>query len=188
VVADEPADAAAEGESGDPGAGHQPAGQCQAEGLGLVVEVAPQAAGLRDDPTGCRIDPDPGHRGQVQDEPAVGGGEAGDAVSATAHREREPLAAGELDPADHVGHAGGADDRDRPGVVGAVPDRPGLVVVRAGGRHQLPAQRLRQLRQGGLSDGYRLVLGHGHAFVLQVPHRLVIPTLGGRALHGLSAP
>ena len=95
---DQPAESAAEGEPGDPGRRHHPPGHGEPEGLCLVVEVAPQAAGLRDDAAGRRIDSDALHGREVQDDPAVGGREARDAVAATAYRERKSLAAGETPP------------------------------------------------------------------------------------------
>ena len=165
AATEQPADTAAEGEPGDPGRRHQPAGQREPELLRLLVEVAPQATGLRDDPACGRIDPDPLHRGQVEDHPAVGGGEAGDAVPAAAQCQRESLAAGEVDPAYHVGDAGAADDERRPPVVRGVPDRPGLVVVLAGRGHQLSVQALGQLGQGGFPDGLDARFGRGHARV-----------------------
>ena len=47
-LAHQPADAAAEREPGDPGGGHEPAGDGEPEGLRLVVEVRPRAAALGD--------------------------------------------------------------------------------------------------------------------------------------------
>jgi hypothetical protein len=184
---EQPADTAAEGEPGDPGRRHQPTGEREPELLRLVVEVAPQATGLRDDPPSCRVDPDPPHRRQVEDQSAVGGGEAGDAVPAAAQCQREPLTAGELDPADHVGDAGAADHQSRPPVVCPVPDRPGFVVVVAGRGHQVSVQALGQLGQGGFPDGLEACLGRGHC----VSHRVgVLPcrTLGVPAQRGLSDP
>ena len=75
-----PADAAAERQARDAGVGHDPTRRRQPERLGLVVELAPEHAGL--DP-GCarlRVDPDPLHRAQVDDDAAVADRQAGQTV------------------------------------------------------------------------------------------------------------
>ena len=61
VLAQQPADPAAEGEPGDAGARYQAAGDGQAERLRLVVELCPGEPGLRDRPPGDRVDPDALH-------------------------------------------------------------------------------------------------------------------------------
>jgi hypothetical protein len=58
VLAHEPADAAAEGEAGDSGMGHDPAGGGQPEPLGCLVQLAPEQARLRPGAALGRVDPD----------------------------------------------------------------------------------------------------------------------------------
>src|SRR5918994_1423665 len=127
ALAQQPADPAAEGEPGDAGAGHQPAGDRQAERLGLVVERRPGEPGLGDGPPAGRVDADALHRRGVDDDPTVAGGEPGDTVGAAAAHHLEPLAAGELHRPHDVGGTGAPDDQRPPPVVGGVPDRAGLV-------------------------------------------------------------
>ena len=109
-------------------------------------------AALRHDPAPVRVDPDRVHRRQVEHEAAVAGREAGDAVPAAAYGEGQALAAGELHAAENVGHAAAANDQRRPLVVGAVPDRPRLVVRRVARPDQLATKCLGEFAQRGLPE------------------------------------
>ena len=99
-----------------PVVGDQAAGDGQPERLGLVVELGPVSPAWAR-PAAGGVDPDALHRREVDDQPAVAGGEPGDAVGAAPHRHHQPLAAGELHRADDVGGPGAADDQRRPPVV-----------------------------------------------------------------------
>ena len=153
VLAHEPADAAAEREPGDPGRRDEPAGHGEPEGLRLVVEVAPRRAALGGGGAPLRVDAHGGHAGQVDDDAAVDGGEAGERVPAAAHGDEEVLAAGEVDRAQDVGDPGAADDERRAPVVGAVPDRSGFVVGVVLGPDELPSQALLELVERRVAEG-----------------------------------
>ena len=60
-------------------------------------KLAQVDAGLRARRARARVDLDALHRREVDDDAAVDGGEAGDAVAAAAHGDEQLLAAGELD-------------------------------------------------------------------------------------------
>ena len=138
VLAHQPADPAAEREPGDAGRRDEATGHRQPEGLRLVVELSPGRAALGDDALGVRVDPDALHRRQVDDDPAVGGGEPGQAVSTTANGDLELLAARELDGGDDVGDARAANDERRTPVDHPVPDGPSRVVAGSPGRSTSP--------------------------------------------------
>ncbi len=98
VLAHEPTDAAAEREAGDAGARHEPAGHGQAEGLRLVVELGPGEARLRGCGLRLHVDADALHRREVDHDPAVAGGEAGDAVCRRRGRRRAASRCGRTPP------------------------------------------------------------------------------------------
>ena len=116
------------------------------------AQVAPPCATAR---RRLRVDRDGLHRREVEDDPAVAGGEPGDAVRAAAYRERQALAAGELHRLDHVGGAGAADDQRRMLVVRGVPDRTCLVVVAVARSDHLTADRSLQLAHRGFAHHVR---------------------------------
>ena len=145
MLAHQPADPAPEGEPGDARRRDEATRHRQPEGLRLVVELAPRGAGLCDDALGIRVDPDPLHRRQVDDDPAVGGGEPRQAVSPAPHRDLEVLAAREVDGGDHVRDAGAADDQRRTLVDHPVPDRACRVVARVRHGDDLAPDALAQL-------------------------------------------
>ena len=80
VLSMEPAEAAAERQAGDAGVGDDPARRRQPERLGLAVELAPEHAGLDPRRARLRVDADPLHRPQVDDDAAVADREARIAV------------------------------------------------------------------------------------------------------------
>ena len=145
VLAHEPADPAAEREAGDAGRRDETPGQRQPERLRFVIELSPGHAALSDDALGVRVHPDALHRGQIDDDPAVGRGEPREAVSTTANGDLELLAPRELDGGDDVGDAGAADDERRTPVDHRVPDGPSLVVARVGWRDHLTQDALAKL-------------------------------------------
>ena len=165
-LAHQPADAAAEREPGDPRGGHEPAGHREPERLRLVVEVRPRAAALGAGGATRRVDAHGGHRGQVDDDAAVAGGEAGQRVPAAADGDEQVLAAREVHRAHHVGDAGAADDQRRPPVVGAVPDRARLVVALVGGPDELAAQALLELGERRVAEHVGGGRFCGHVFEL----------------------
>ena len=139
-LAHEVADAAAQGQAADAGVADEAAGGGQPEGLGLPVEMGVEAAALDLDRPGLGVDPRSGHCRQVDHQPVVAHGVAGDGVPAAPDGRVEALVAAEADGGDDVGHARAAGDQRRPALDVAVPDLADLVVVGGVGRHQPPLE------------------------------------------------
>ena len=125
----EVADATAEGEPSDAGGRDDPAGRREPEGVGRRVQVTPGRAAGDPGRPGQRVDPDPAHRGQVDDHAAVTRAEARDAVRATTDGDGQPVVGGEPDGAHHVAGVRGLDDDGRALVDHPVADRAGDVVA-----------------------------------------------------------
>ena len=70
-------------------------------------------AGLRPGQAPVGVDVETLHRAEVEDDPAVVGAVAGQAVAATADRQLEPGLAGQRDGPRDVGGIGGTDDERR---------------------------------------------------------------------------
>ena len=152
VLSMKPADAAAERQAGDAGVGDDPARGREPERLGLAVELAPEHAGLDPRRARLRVDADPLHRPQVDDDAAVADRQARIAVAPASDGDREAGAPGEPDRRHHVGHAGAARDQRREAIDRPVPDPAVLVVGRAAGADELALERRAQLVQRGLVD------------------------------------
>jgi len=103
VLAHEPADAAAQADAADAGVAHDAARGGQTVGLGLVVDVAPQGATLDAGRALDRIDRHGAHRRQVDEDPAVAHGGAGDVVASASYGDLEVAVAGEAHRCGHVG-------------------------------------------------------------------------------------
>lgn len=147
--------AAREREAGDSGLGDDAARDGEAVRLRGPVDVGPRAARLGADGPRARIDLDPPHRREVDDDAAVAGPCARDVVSASAHRDEQPRLAGERHCGRHVGLVGAACDERRPAVDHAVPDAPGLVVARIARLDDLSAEPAPETagRAAGLGPG-----------------------------------
>src|SRR5262249_1198821 len=150
VGACEIADAAAQGEAADAGGGDEAAGGGQAEGMGGVIDVAPDAAALDAHGAVGGIDADALPAPQVDDQAVLAGAQAGAVVPAAAHGEGELVLAGEVDRGDDVGDVGAAGDERGPAVDHGVVDATGLVVARVGRLNQLAAQQSAQALYGGV--------------------------------------
>src|SRR5690606_20680360 len=120
----------------DPAAGREAAhadgvgvtgGEGQAVGVGRAGEVAGGRAGLDARGPGGRVDLDPLHPREVDDERVVDDAEPGDAVPAAADRERQPVGAGERHGRGDVVRVRGADDGGRVAVDGDRDGAAGLV-------------------------------------------------------------
>jgi hypothetical protein len=157
AAARQPADPAAEGETGQPGVADDARRGGQAVALGGRVELAVQHAGARHREPPPRVDPYLAELPQVDHQPAVADGPPGDAVAARPHRDRQVMGACEADRGHDVRGVPAAGDHRRVPVDGAVPDPAGLVVAgigrvddsapqagpqrRAGARRGVPAVR-----------------------------------------------
>ena len=85
----------------------------QAEGLRLVVELAPRHAALRLHRAPRAVDPDALHRREVDHQAAVADGVAGDVVTAPADGHQQMVGPREIDRPDHVGGTGAPRDQQR---------------------------------------------------------------------------
>ena len=176
VLADEPADAAAEGQPGDADRAGVAERRGQAMGGGRLGELDRGQAGLCPGNPRIGVDVQAAHVGEVEDDAAVDGAVAGEAVAAAADRELELVVAGERDGPCNVARVGRADDRERSGVdCGLVHLAGGLVFVVARQDHaagQAAGERVeihRLVNEGAAQDpgfqGVVLLVGVGEAGV-----------------------
>jgi hypothetical protein len=131
VLAAHPALAATQGQTGDAGLGHDPAGDDEAEGLGFAVEVGPERAALHSGDPCVGIDLDAAHPRQIDDHPVVAAGMAGDRMTAAADRDQQVMLAREVDGIDDIRRAGAPDDQCRtPPMHGVVDGSLGICRIR----------------------------------------------------------
>ena len=143
---------AAEGQPADARVGHHPAGGGQPEPLGLGVQVAQERAPVHRGHTSLGVHRDGAHLGQVDDDAAVGGGVARDAVTAAAHRHLEPGLAGEGDGRDHVLPAAAPGDDRRTPVHHRVPDAARVAIPGVVGTQDPPSEPTPERAQGTWID------------------------------------
>jgi hypothetical protein len=129
VLAHEPADAAAEGESGDPRVTYDAAGGRQTVDLRLVVDVAPQSTTLHPGGAADGVDPHGPHSREVDDDSVVTHGGAGHVVTAASYGDLHIVVACESHGGRHVSSAAAAGDESGVAVNGAVPYGSGVIVV-----------------------------------------------------------
>src|SRR6266511_4917297 len=128
VLADEEADAAAQGDPAEADAWRvaEPGGEAVfASRLGVV---AGRDAGLRPGGAAVGVDLDRVHRGEVEDDPALGRAVPRAAVAAAAHRELGARLPCQGNDAGDIGCVGDADDRCRPAVEAGEENATRLVV------------------------------------------------------------
>ena len=140
VLRHQPADAAAERQARDPGAADNPARRREAVHLGLAIELFPQGATLGPDGAAPRVDVDPLHRRQVDQQAAIESGVPGDVVAAAAHRDRQVKRPCQCHRVDDISDAVTARDRGRTPVDQAVVNPPQPVVCRIGGLQELSGE------------------------------------------------
>jgi hypothetical protein len=133
VLASEPAHPAAQGQAADPGVGHVAGGRGQAVGLGGPVERAEQRPALDPGPAAHRVDPHPAQHGEVDHQPVVRHGVAGDVVTAAPDADLEVVIAGVAHRGGDVPDAGAPHDQTRVPVDHRVPDAADPVVAGAAG-------------------------------------------------------
>ena len=145
VLPAQPAEAAAEGESGDAGGGVDPGGRGQSMLCRLAVDVPER--GSRSDRRGLcpGIDPDEVHEREVDHQPVVADRIAGDVVAAALDRQQKPLISREIDGVLDIGGALATRDQSRTPVDHGVPDGACIVVavVRRTQQHALHRSRER---------------------------------------------
>ena len=164
-VALQAADSPAERQPGDAGVADDADRADEAVRLGGDVELAEERAAIRSGDPGLRIDLDAAHRGQVDDEAAVGAREPGRAVAAGPDHDLEVVLAREADRrGDLRGRRRPDDDRGSP-IVDRVPEPARVVVRRVAGRDDLAAVAAQLVevawRQRAVRVDHRLILGRG---------------------------
>ena len=123
----------------------------KSESGAFMVELAEQGPGLQIGACRFRFDAHALHGLQVDDEPAIAGGLAGNAVAAGAHRGEQPVLPREVDGAPHVGRARAAGDQRGLPVEHPVPHAAARVIgrialeqeVAAAGSRRIPRSRIR---------------------------------------------
>jgi hypothetical protein len=88
-----------------------------------VVELMPVGAGLDARALGGRVDTYRFHCRQVEHQPTVAGGLAGDVVAAATHGQQQLVVSREIDGLHHVAGTGGTHDGRGVAVDHAVPQR-----------------------------------------------------------------
>src|SRR6202012_6082788 len=111
VPASQPAHAAAQRQAADAGVRDVACRRGEAEGLGRAVDGAEQRAALDPRPPGDRIDGDAIEVGEVDHQPAVGNGEAGDVVAPAAHADLQAAFTAEAHGGCDVVDGGAPDDQ-----------------------------------------------------------------------------
>ena len=116
VLADEPADPATEGQPGDADRAGVAERRGQAMRCGRLGELDRGETGLCPGNPRIWVDVQATHVGEIEDDAAVDGAMAGEAVAAAADRELELVVAREKHGPRHIARVGCADDRERTGV------------------------------------------------------------------------
>ena len=155
VLSHEPADAAAECEPADACDRVDSAGRGEPESLRGMIDLTPRASSLRADTAGDGIDPRTPHRPQVDDEPTLAGGGAGDVVAGAANRGANLVRTRPLHAGDHVRDVDAARDHRRVALDVGVPEL-AYLVVRLRLRLQQLASKLRAKLAGERARNGRL--------------------------------
>src|SRR5262249_38401116 len=138
----EVSESAAHSESGHPGGGHYPTRHRQPKSLCLVVDIAPNAAGINGGAPAGWIHTNRPHPRQVDDQPVVAGGVAGDGVAPAADRREQVVPTAELYCGDYIRGSRAAGHHCRAAPDGAVPDGcRGLITVVIRGDNRPPEAR-----------------------------------------------
>jgi hypothetical protein len=146
----QPAGPAAQGDPGHPDRRVPPAGHGQPVRLGGPVQLGPGGAPLDPGPAARRVDLDPAHGAQVEDQAAVDHTVPGDAVPTGPDGDRQLPVAGVGERGDHVVDPPAAGDQGRPPVDGAVEHPPGLLVAGVRRVEQLAAEPVEHRRAGSV--------------------------------------
>ena len=129
VLADQPAHAAANGQSGDTGGGdHAHCGR-EAKGLCFAVEFPDRETRFGAHGPRCGINADTLHGRQIDDQAAVTECAAADVVTAAADGDQQAMLACEADRDDDVGEPRAARNQPRMSLDARIPDPPGAVVL-----------------------------------------------------------
>ena len=121
-------DPAAQRQAGNPRRGVDADGSRKPVGLGRGVEIAEQRPGLDTDHPPVRVAA--AHRSEVDHDPVVTHGVAGNVVPPALDRNHKILLTAEVNRGDHIGDIRAPGDESRPPVDHAVPEGTRLVVTR----------------------------------------------------------
>ena len=132
--------------------GDDAGGDGHPERLRLAVELTQQHARLGPCGSSLGIDADPSHLTEVDDQAAVHGRQAGEAVPPASHGDRESRPAPEPHGRDDVRHAGAPRDQGGAAVDRAVPDLPVLIVGGISGANDRSAEGGFEVAQRRLVD------------------------------------
>src|ERR1041385_9074910 len=97
IAAHQPAEATAQRQAGYAGAADQAASRRQAEGLGFMIQMAPQRTAFCTEAPFLRIDADTPHFREVQRQTSVANGIAGNVVTTASHRKHETALTSKID-------------------------------------------------------------------------------------------
>ena len=140
VLAHQPADPAAQGETGQARVRHDAGRHRQPEGLRLPVKLAQPDPRLGPHRAVDRVDPHPLHQGEVDHQAVVAHRQAGKAVASASDSDREPNPASKADGIDDVGHPSTTSNQPRVSVDRPVPHPPMLFVGAIARTDQLAAE------------------------------------------------
>jgi len=152
VLAHQPAQAAAEGQAGDTGMGHNPRRRREPVPLRGAVKIAEQRPGLHARRASFGINPDAVHQRQVDDKSVVADGVPGEAVPAAADGHQDIVPPCEANCGRHVVSFGTARDQARVSADRAVPHPSRLVVGLVARSNQLAVQVFREVVDRALID------------------------------------
>src|SRR5690606_15012732 len=119
--------------------------------LGGVVDIGEGCAALYVGNSGLGININTPHQRAIDDDAIVDGAESSDAMTAPAHRNRQPLLAPEVDRGKDIVNAGAAGDTGGSPVDHMVPDAPCIIVYCVIGTDDLPVKPLPKGRKAGLA-------------------------------------
>ena len=142
VLAAQLAEAAAERQSADAGIAVDTHCRGKAKRLGRRVELAENEACFGAGGAPLRVDLNAFHAGQIDHQPALAHGAAGDVVAAAAHGDQQAVVASKVDGFDDVASSGTADDDRGLLVHHPVPDPARLVIAAVSRQDELTAQPL----------------------------------------------
>ncbi len=145
----DPPHAAAERQPGDPGVPHDPHGTNPTESLCRRVEFREMRTAVCPGRAALGINLYAPHARQVDDDPAVAGGQTGNAVAPASYGDRQLVFTREPDRGADIVGSGGPDDDRRISVDHAIPDGAGFVVAFVAGQDHVAGQRLPERGDAG---------------------------------------
>ena len=141
VSADQPADAAPEGEPADTGLGDDPTGNSETERVGFTIEIAKRGAALDAHGACRRVDVDGSHPREVDDKAIIAKGTATDVVAPASDGREQVVVTTEVDRGDDVGESRAAGYERRPFRHARVPEATGIAVAAALWCEQIALER-----------------------------------------------